>query len=432
VSRLAGVLAVLLCCTAAGCVASGRPRVDPPNAIEIFGPYRGVEADRFAGTLKRFVDATGIQVRYVGSVDFVDDLRRRVDRSADPPDVAVVPQPGLVRELADDDSIVPLGPNARAGVADNYPPIAAGIGRIDGTPYAVPWRLTVKSLVWYRPLVFALNGWDVPRTFEELMRLTDRIEEQSDLAPWCFTIRAGTSTGWVATDWSEDLVLRTAGAGTYRGWVTGEVRFADAPIAAAFDLFRTLVLGPGRVAGGIDDVIGTPVDEAVEPLFASPPGCAMYKQADFAEAWMPPGTSIGPDGDVDWFVLPGPTAGNSPIELGGDQIVQFRRDSDVDQLMAYLAGPTAGITWARKGGFLSPKSSIPDSVYPEAHLIRLAGILSHAPTIVFDASDQMPPDIGSGLLWSSITEWVAGAIDYPTFAERIDAARAADASGSSG
>ncbi len=423
---LVGATAVIVCMGFAGCVGPGTPKEPSERTIEIFGPYRGVEADRFRETLQPFVDDSDVEITYIGSVDFVEDLRRRVEEANDPPDVAVVPQPGLIRQLAAEGAIVPPSDDVADAVAANYTSATAELGRIDGELLGVPFRLAVKSLVWYRPDVFEMYGWMPPRTRAELYRLVTRIQAETDLAPWCFTLAAGTATGWAATDWVEDLVLRSAGPDVYRRWVAGDVRFADPVIATAFAEFRQLVLADGRVAGGIEGVVETPVDEVMEPLLGNPPGCAMAKQADFAASWLPDGTTIGPNGDIDWFVLPGVAADAPPILVGGDQIVQFRRHPDVDALIAYLAGPVAGESWARKGGFLSPKTSIPDDVYPRDYLGELVATLQKASTLAFDASDQMPPDVGSDLLWTSITQWVAGADDYETFAETVDSARAAE------
>jgi alpha-glucoside transport system substrate-binding protein len=428
----AGLPALLLalCLAVAACAGSGTPTPVSDETIEIFGPYQGVEADRFIETLQPFVDSAGVDVRYIGSVDFVDDLRRRVGKANDPPDIAIVPQPGLIRQFAEDGDIVELSEQTEAEIADNYPEAAAALGRIDDTSYGVPFRLAVKSLVWYRPDVFAQHGWTPPKTLDELDELVAEIESKTDLAPWCFSMEAGTATGWTATDWVEDLVLRTAGPDPYQEWATGEVGFDDPEIAAAFDDFQALVLAPGRVAGGLESVVETPVSEALGPLFSDPPGCALYKQADFATSWMPDGTTIGADGDVDWFLLPGETEEPPPVLVGGDQAVQFRRDPDVDALMAYLAGQDAGESWVRHGGFLSPKSTIPEDAYPGDFLPRLVEAVGTAPALRFDASDQLPPDVGSGLLWQRITEWVQGVLDYPTFADEIDAALAGEPDGS--
>lgn len=152
----------------------------------------------------------------------------------------------------------------------------------------------------------------------------------------------------------------------------------------------------------------------------------MYRQADFALGWMPSSTQVGPDESLDWFVLPGALSGAAPLVIGGDLIVHFDDRPEVNGLMNFLAAADAGTPWAQAGGFLSAKSSIPEGVYPDVEQ-GFISVLETSPGQVFDASDQMHPDIGSGLLWSEITRWVSGAITYSEFAETIDAARRADA-----
>jgi alpha-glucoside transport system substrate-binding protein len=396
------------------------------EAIVVFGPYRGAEADRLVDSLEEYAENAGVEIRYTGSTDFVTDLRRRIE-SADAPDVALIPQPGLVAQLVDDGSIFPLDEPTTRQLVDNYDAEVSEIAEFDGIDYAVPFRRTMKSVVWFRRDVFEAEGWALPTTLDELETLSARIAEgDRQIAPWCFAMNAGDATGWAATDWIEDLVVRRQGPDLYDAWTTGAVEFAAPEIEAAFVEFRDLVLQPGRVAGGVVDVVSKRVDRAWEPLLDSDPGCAMYRQADFAIGWMPNGTKVGPDESLDWFALPGVDADDPPLVFGGDEIVQFDDRPEVNGLMAFLASADAGTPWVRSGGFLSAKSSISEEEYPEFERGFIAA-LATSPVQVFDASDQMPPDIGSGLLWSEITKWVGGAITYAEFAETIDAARRQDA-----
>ena len=76
---------------AAGC--SSAPVEDQP-VVEVFGSWRGVDAERFAATIAPFEKETGIDVRIVGSASFVRDINDRVT-NADLPDVGIFPQPSL-------------------------------------------------------------------------------------------------------------------------------------------------------------------------------------------------------------------------------------------------------------------------------------------------------------------------------------------------
>ena len=122
-----------------------------------------------------------------------------------------------------------------------------------------------------------------------------------------------------------------------------------------------------------------------------------------------------------------PASGSAPpLVIGADQIVQFRSGADVEALMTFLASPEAAEIWARHGGFLSANVQVPNEVYPATYLTELTDAFEASPAVVFDASDQMPPALGSALLWELMTDWIAGAIDYDTLATTIDEAIESD------
>jgi alpha-glucoside transport system substrate-binding protein len=283
-----------------------------------------------------------------------------------------------------------------------------------------------KSLVWYRPDVFEQHGWSVPTTLDELVALVEEIEaSQADsatpMAAWCFAMASGSATGWAATDWVEDLVVHRSGTEVYDRWTAGEIAWDDPVIRDALATFDELVVTSGRTAGGLRTILQTDVTRAGEPLFGDPPGCAMYKQASFAEAWFPDGVEIG--SDVATFVFPSADASDTPPMLvGADGLVQFSDDAEVHRLMEYLVSPEGGREWARRGGYLSARTSVDVDTYHSESDRELARLLTDGRALRFDASDLMPPDIGAGLLWREITQWIAGTIDIDEFVTTIDEA----------
>jgi alpha-glucoside transport system substrate-binding protein len=398
------------------------------EAIEIFGPYRGVEADNFAASLRGFEEETGIEVNYTGSANFVSDLQQRVESGLETPDIAVVPQPGLVTALIGRGLVTPLDEGTLAAIADNYGARAGDVTQ-GAAGYVAPYRVAPKSLVWYRPDVFAGFGWEVPATFDELVELVDRIGTDDDaaaagIAPWCFAMAAGTATGWAATDWAEDIVLHEAGLDVYDRWAAGTLAWDDPTIRQALTTFDELVVETGRSVGGLRSILQVDVTEASGPMFDAQPGCAMYKQASFAQSWFPDDLEIGED--VDFFVMPGSdTAESSPMLVGADGLVQFGEDQRVDELMAYLVSPEGGREWAKRGGYLSARTSVDlDTYYTDADR-QLAEVLLDGRPLRFDASDLMPAEIGAGLLWTEISAWIAGASSLDQFVSTIDDAIAA-------
>jgi alpha-glucoside transport system substrate-binding protein len=378
------------------------------STVTVFGPYVGNDADRFAGVIADFESATGIDVAYTGSIDFVSDLRQRLIGNQRP-DVALVPQPGVVDDLIDESVIVPLAPGPFQAVRDAFD--EDDLADLPWNPrFVVPYRSNTKSLVWYRPAVFTDNGWAVPQTLGELDRLATEIEEAGDIVPWCFSIFAGSATGWPATDWIEDLVLRREGTDVYERFAAGELSWQSEAVREAFGEFRDLVLDDARVVGGTRGILQTEVPNASAPLFDDPPGCAMYKQASFAEDWFPAGTEIGPGGDVDFFVLPGVSAADTLLVAGGDGAVGFDDRPDVNAFLAFLASADGGRAWATDGGFVSERVDVDiDDYYVDTDGL-VAELLRSDAVTRFDASDTLPAEIGSGLLWELITLWVEGSV----------------------
>ncbi len=397
------------------------------DAIEIFGPYRGAEADNFAASLRGFEQETGIEVNYTGSADFVSDLEQRSESGLDVPDIAVVPQPGLIADLVERKVIVPLDDRTLNAIAENYDVRVDDITQ-GGAGYVAPYRIAPKSLVWYRPDVFEQNGWEVPATIDQLVELVDRISagDTSDggVAPWCFAMAAGTATGWAATDWVEDIVLHQAGVDAYDQWTAGTLAWDDPTIRQALTTVDDLVVAAGRSVGGLRRILQGDVTEASAPMFTDPPGCAMYKQASFAQSWFPDDVVVGED--VDFFVMPGPDPTvSSPMIIGADGLVQFSDDERVDELMTYLVSPDGGREWAKRGGYLSARTSVDLDTYYTDTDRQFAEVLLDGRELRFDASDLMPPEIGSGLLWREITAWVAGTSSLDSFVTTIDDAIAA-------
>ncbi|MFV1989508.1 MAG: ABC transporter substrate-binding protein [Acidimicrobiales bacterium] len=416
------LIAVLL---AAGLLiaACGDTEASPTETITVFAPYRGRSAELFQASLKSFADDNNVQIRYTGTSDFVNDLRSRVGE-ANPPDIAVVPQPGVIRQFWEDGRLVPLQPVAVAAVEENYSEESRELGKIDGVPVGVLYRANVKSLVWYRPSVFAERGYSVPGTLDELKQLSARIAADG-LAPWCITIQARGATGWVATDWVEDLLVRTSGAELYSSWVNGEVQFSAPAVAQVFDEFAALALVQGRPYGGLERVLRTSVDKAQDPMFNSPPDCVMHRQASFAAGWLPGGVSYGdPDSDLDIFVLPGAQAGEpAPLLVGGDHAIAFTDRPIVHELLAFMATTESSEVWSAEGAYFSPRTSLHADSHRNPLEQLLGELMANAETIVFDGSDQMDPDFSTDLFWPLITAWVAGDISYDELARQLDEAR---------
>lgn len=393
--------------------------VQSGDTITILGTLTGVGEDKMRAAMAPFTAATGIEIVYEGSDAFTTLVPVRVD-SGNPPDIALFPQPGLMMDFAEAGQMVPLTDFIdRTTLADAYDEYLLNLVSLEDDVYGLWMRADVKSLVWYNPQAFEAKGYTVPTTWAELDALSDRIIADGS-KPWCMGMESGQATGWVGTDWVEDILLRQAGPEVYDQWVSHEIPFADPQVKAAFEGFGAIALNPDAVLGGTTGILSTPFGEAPLPLFANPPGCYLHHQASFIVEFLP--ETIEPGVNLSVFPLPpmDPAQGNAVI-MGGIVFGVFNDTPAVRALMAYLATPEPHTIWAGLGSYISPHRQVSLDAYPDDLTRKQAEILRNADLLRFDGADLMPGAIGTGAFWSGIVDYVDGQ-DLDTVLSDIDAA----------
>ena len=383
------------------------------QTLTIFGPWRGEDQALVESMLAYFTTATGIKVAYSSSENYEQQIV--IDTQAgSPPDIAILPQPGLISDLASKGLLTDLGADTATWLKDNY---AAGdswvkLGTYKGKDgadalYAFPYKIDVKSLVWYVPENFDDAGYEVPQTMEELKALTEQIVADGG-TPWCIGLGSGGATGWPATDWVEDMMLRTAPPETYDKWVTNEIPFNDPAVVAAIDEFGWFARNDTFVDGGAAAVATTDFRDSPKGLFASPPKCYMHHQASFIPSFFPEGTELGKD--ADFFYMPayaGKELGK-PV-LGAGTLAMITKDSEAARaFIAWLETPIAHEVWMAQSGFLTPFKGANPEAYANDALKKQGEILLNATTFRFDGSDLMPGKIGAGAFWTGMVDYAGG------------------------
>ena len=381
--------------------------------VEILGQWIEGEADGFQAALDVLADASGIDIRYEGVTDYETVLTVRVD-GGNAPDLAQIAQPGLMRSLAAEDQLVGLSDWMNTEqLAEDYIDSFVELGSSDGELYGVFYKADVKSIVWYPNAAFEENGYAIPETWEELMALSDQIVADGNGNPWCISIEHGDASGWVATDWLEDILLRTAPPDTYDGWVTNDVAFTDPAILEAAALMGDVWFTDGYVFGGNTAINSVWVGDTQTPMFdEAGPKCWMHKQAAWIPGFWPQDADENPlyEPGVDssfFYFPPIDQEFGRPVLGGGDQIVMFDDRPEVRAVLEFLATAEGARGWIEAGGFLSPNQSVPLDWYTQYPQTDLAQILNEATTFRFDASDTMPAEVGNGTFWAGMVDWVA-------------------------
>ncbi len=382
--------------------------------VTVFGPWLGPDQAMVENVLAYFAAATGADVRYTGSDSFEQQIM--VDAEAgSAPNVAVFPQPGLASDMASRGFLTPLGEDTADWVRDNY---AAGQSWVDlgtyagedGTEalYGFFYKVDVKSLVWYVPENFEDFGYDIPQSMEELKALTDQMVADG-VTPWCIGLGSGGATGWPATDWVEDMMLRTQDPSVYDQWVSNEIPFNDPRVIEAIEEFGAFARNDDYVAGGAGAVASTDFRDSPKGLFDSPPQCMMHRQASFIPAFFPEGTEVGLDADFFYFPAYESKDLGSPV-LGAGTLWSITNENDAAHaLIDFLQTPIAHEVWMAQSGFLTPHTGVNTDVFTDVGLRNMNEILLGATTFRFDASDLMPGGVGAGSFWTGMVDYAGGA-----------------------
>lgn len=377
------------------------------KVVTVFGPFQEPESTRFEASYKAFEEATGIDVVYTPSRDFESLIFVRVE-GGDPPDLAALPQPGLMYRFAEMKQIKPLWPEVLALVEKNYAPVWKELGSYQGTPYGIYHRVNVKSLVWYPKKAWQKAGYQPPKTWAEMEALAQKMVKNGH-TPWAIGLKSGGATGWVATDWVEDIMLRTAGPEVYDQWISHKIPFNDPAIKNAVDIMTKIWLNPKMVYGGFMGILNTSFGDAPKVMFEDPPKAWMHRQGNFITGFFPKKIQDNLEEEVGVFGLPpiDPQWG-LPVLGGGDQYVMFNDRPEVRKFMEFLTTSKSGEAWARAGGALFPHKDQNLDAYPDKLSLIQAEMLLNAKVFRFDASDMMPAKVGSGSFWKGMVDIVSG------------------------
>lgn len=435
-SRLVAMFAVTSLSLLAACSSGGGTSVDKNSAecepfkayqghenttVTAYGSIRDVEQDLHNKAWDQFVKCTGIKIDYEGNGEFEAQLPIRVD-GGNAPDLAFIPQPGLLAKFAKSGKLKPASADAKAEAEKNYSKDWLNYGTVDGKFYAAPLGSSVKSLVWYSPGFFKEKGYQIPATWSEMIALSDKIAA-TGIKPWCAGIESGDATGWPATDWVEDVMLRTAGVDVYDKWVNHEIPFNDPQVVAALDQAGTILKNDKYVNGGfggVKSIATTAFQEAGRPILDKK--CALHRMASFYAAQWPAGTKVAEDGDVFAFYFPSVDASKGKPVLGAGEFVAAYADRpEVQAVQSYLASADFANRRAKLGSWVSANKSL-DLANVPSPMDKLSVQTLQDPKTVFrfDGSDQMPAAVGAGTFWKGMVDWINGK-DTKTVLDYIEA-----------
>ncbi|WP_434741436.1 ABC transporter substrate-binding protein [Micromonospora sp. SH-82] len=419
---IAGVLGLAVSATACGsgdsggnnassgdCSAYEKYEGHDGTTVTIYSSIREIEADRLDESWKEFSECTGIDISHEGSGEFEAQLPVLV-QGGNAPDLAFIPQPGLIQRFASAGQLKAASPDTKAMAEQNYSADWLKYGTVDGTFYGAPLGSNVKSFVWYSPKTFQEKGWTVPETWDDLIKLSDTIAA-GGTKPWCVGVESGEGTGWPATDWIEDMMLRTQTPEVYDQWTTHQIPFNDPRVVEAVDKAGQILKNEKYVNGGfggVRSITSTAFQEAGLPILKDE--CALHRQASFYANNWPEGTKVAEDGDVFAFYLPAiDPAKGKPVLGGGEFTAAFADRPEVQAVQTYLASGEYANSRAKIGDWVSANNKLDLANVPNPVDKLSVQLLQDSNTVFrFDGSDLMPAAVGTGTFWKGMIEWLNG------------------------
>lgn len=401
------------------------------TVVTMTGPFVDADQVKFESSVADFESWTGIDIQYTGTKEFEAIITAAVEGGS-APDIVDFPQPGLLNTFVKDGYVVDVNSFMNPDwLTTNYLQSWLDMATMDGPDGSIMagvWnRFNGKSLVWYNKPAFEANGYEIPQTWDEMIALSDQIVADGG-NPWCVGIGSGAATGWPATDWIEDIMLRTTSLENYDNWsfpatLADRLPFTSEPVKNAATMLGDIWFKDNYVYGGREAITGTTFDAAPLPMFSDPvtPDCYMHRQGNFITSFFPEGTVAGKD--YDFFYLPPiDEAYGRPFLVAGDIYAMFNDRPETRAVLDFFSRGESVHAWLASGGALSPHNDASLDWYGSDVERGIASLVANATSVRFDGSDLMPGAVGAGSFWKGMTDWVSGTIDLDTALAEIDAA----------
>ena len=392
----------------------------PPASIDVLNVWSGEELVSFRAVVAPFTKATGIAINLESTRNLNVALTIRL-RGSDPPHLAVLPNPALMRQIASQSQLVRLDTflnmhKMRSGYSSDWLDLASYRGNL----YALIYKAANKGTIWYKPTRFKAQGYQVPTTWQDLLALSDHIARAGQY-PWSLGVENATASGWPAADWVAEIYLRQFGKELYDQWVNHQIPWTHSSVRRAFQIFGQIVGGKHYVRGAPQTILRTSYIDACYQPFAQPPQAAMNYLGDFATGFI---ANQFPDArpgvDFDFFPFPTLDARYAGAVIGSADLVVAMRDNDaVRQFMTYLSSADAQAIWVKRGGATSVNKEVNLVDYPNDVARRSAHMLINATPFRFGADDMMPFAV-ERVFWRQIQNFIADPLQLDTVLNAIE------------
>ncbi|MFF6999407.1 ABC transporter substrate-binding protein [Streptomyces sp. NPDC008313] len=373
------------------------PKLDGQK-LEVAAVWTGPEQKNFTKVLDEFEKRTGAQVSFVPTGNNTSTFLGTKIEGGAPPDVAFLPQVGVLHQFADKGWLKPLGSEAQAQLDKNFSQGWKDLGAYKGKQYGTYVKAANKSLVWYNTDAFEAAGiTDTPKTWKDFVATAQTLSDAGSPA-----VSVGGADGWTLTDWFENIYLSQAGPEKYDQLAAHKIKWTDPSVKDALTTLAGLWGKDELLAGGRSGALRTEFPKSVTQTFSGDSPAAMVYEGDFVTANINADTKakVGTDAKV----FPFPAVGDqAPVVSGGDVAVALKDGKGAQALLTFLSSTDAAEIWAAQGGFISPNKEMDPATYKDGVTRDIAkALLAAGDDFRFDMSDQAPAAFGGT---QGVGEW---------------------------
>lgn len=389
--------------------------------VVIVGPTFSQE-DYFIEELNTISNKTGYKISYVS----LNDVPLYIQKNPDKADLVLLTSPQSLQELGNSNVLLPTNDFYDENSKDLYSEYLINLisSEDNSVKYGHWLRLFSNSMIWYNVDRYKELGSPNFESFDEIIEFT-KLNSTKNNELWCLTIDSaenqplldyeyGESTGWIVSNWLENIVLANYGTTIYDNWVKNEIKFSDDEIVLSLLDIGKIVHNEGTVYKGKEYLIRSQISKSASNLLDENSTCVFSLMGHHAINYMPQNKTFGED----YNYLKFPSINYSNMVVGiGDTVSLLNDNPSSMEVYAEIVSATFGETWASKidSQYVSPRTDFDISKYKnefaKKEYIQIKDSLSMN-LFRYDGSMLMKNGTGKKILWTTLRDFITQSNNY--------------------
>ena len=369
---------------------------DPPEVV-IIGPEFH-EQEYFIEELNIIADELRIKIKYESVSDAETFI---IDNPNSSISIAIIPNPQGVVNLAErklihslDDVLVDNNP-----IFNLYPNHLISIVSHEDSIYGGWTRLFPNSLIWYDISKFEQHNVKFD-SFETLLKGTKKIADKG-ISPWCANSESSASTGWVQTNWMEDVLLTKYGPEVYDEWSNLKINASNIKIFLSIKHIEDFLFYDNHIYNGPGSIISKEFRNLPKVLLDDSTECFMSWSGHYFRYYIPEDYQYLKDFAV--TNVPKINFENSVVGIG-DNIVLIKDNELSKEVISKILSKNFGETWSSHSDseFISANKYFDENTITNQltkHEFQIVHSAMNIDNFRYDASELMARPVGANDLW---------------------------------